>query len=49
MTPVKRKLLGRNAGVMLRETVYETAEPLTAVLLSSSSTLHDEPVGTDCR
>jgi hypothetical protein len=28
MTPVKRKLLGRNAGVMLRETVYETADAI---------------------
>ena len=28
MTPAKRKLLGRNAGVMLRETVYETADAI---------------------
>jgi len=28
MTPGKRKLLGRNAGVMLRETVYETADAI---------------------
>jgi hypothetical protein len=28
MTPVKRKLLGRNTGVMLRETVYETADAI---------------------
>jgi hypothetical protein len=28
MTPPKRKLLGRNAGVMLRETVYETADAI---------------------
>jgi hypothetical protein len=28
MTPGKRKLLGRNAGVMLRETVFETADAI---------------------
>ena len=28
MTPAKRKLLGRNTGVMLRETVYETADAI---------------------
>jgi hypothetical protein len=28
MTPAKRKLLGRNAGVMSRETVYETADAI---------------------
>jgi hypothetical protein len=28
MTPAKRKLLGRNSGVMLRETVYETADAI---------------------
>jgi hypothetical protein len=28
MTPVKRKLLGRNVGVMLREAVYETADAI---------------------
>jgi hypothetical protein len=28
MTPGKRKLLGRNAGVMLREAVYETADAI---------------------
>jgi hypothetical protein len=28
MTPAKRTLLGRNAGVMLREAVYETADAI---------------------
>ncbi|MEA2327027.1 MAG: hypothetical protein QOE68_1986, partial [Thermoanaerobaculia bacterium] len=28
MTPGKRTLLGRNAGVMLREAVYETADAI---------------------
>jgi hypothetical protein len=28
MTPAKRKLLGRNTGVMLREAVYETADAI---------------------
>jgi hypothetical protein len=28
MTPAKRKLLGRNVGVMLRETVYETPDAI---------------------
>jgi len=28
MTPAKRKLLGRNAGVMLREIVYETPDAI---------------------
>jgi hypothetical protein len=28
VTPVKRKLLGRNVGVMLREAVYETADAI---------------------